>query len=142
MKTAKEILTHLLKPFENKLNQKRCLKKIISLIPRNYNKYIISYTLKGDTLYINVSHPAMRQEIFYNKHIIFSIIKTFHKANQCLDVNPKKIVTFYKYIPPTKPPKEIKFYIKEAGDFEIKAKNENIKNKFKEIKNILKGENC
>jgi hypothetical protein len=142
MKKANEILNHLLSPFNDKLNQKRCLKKIISLMPRNYNKYIISYTLKGDTLYINVSHPAMRQEIFYNKHIIFSIIKTFHKANQCLEINPKKIVTFYKYTPKPKPPKDIKFYIKEAGNFEIKTKNKNLKKKFEEIKKILKGEDC
>jgi hypothetical protein len=138
MKTAKDILNHLLNPYSEKIDEKRCLKKIIALMPRNYNKYISSTYLKGDILYINVSHPALRQEIFYNKNIIFSIIKSFHKANQCLNINPKKIVTMYKYKKDQKPNKEIKFYIKEAGEFEIKAKNEKIRKKFEEIKELLK----
>jgi hypothetical protein len=138
MKTAKDILNHLLNPYNNKLQEKRCLKKIIALMPRNYNKYIISCFLKGEILYINVSHPALRGEIFYNKNIIFSIIKTLHKANQCLNINPKKIVTIYKYKKISKPPKEIKFYLKKAGNFKIKAKKEDLRKKFEEIKNILK----
>jgi hypothetical protein len=138
MKTAKDILNHLLNPYSEKIDEKRCLKKIIALMPRNYNKYISSTYLKGDILYINVSHPALRQEIFYNKNIIFSIIKSFHKANQCLNINTKKIVTMYKYKKDQKPNKEIKFYIKEAGEFEIKAKNEKIRKKFEEIKELLK----
>jgi hypothetical protein len=137
MKTAKDILNHLLNPYSEKIDEKRCLKKIIALMPRNYNKYISSTYLKGDILYINVSHPALRQEIFYNKNIIFSIIKSFHKANQCLNINPKKIVTTYKYKKPIKLPKEIKFYIKEAGNFEIKAKKKDLKKKFEEIKNLI-----
>jgi hypothetical protein len=137
MKNVKEILNHLLNPYNDKLQEKRCLKKIISLMPRNYNKYISSTYLKGEILYINVSHPALKQEIFYNKNIIFSIIKTLHKANQCLNINPKKIVTMYKYKKIPKPPKEIKFYIKEAGNFEIKVKKEELRKKFEEIKNLI-----
>ncbi|GAX87577.1 conserved hypothetical protein [Lebetimonas natsushimae] len=137
MKTAQEILNHILNPYNNKLQEKRCLKKIIALMPRKYNKYITSCLLKGDILYINVSHPALRQEIFYNKNIIFSIIKSFHSANQCLNINPKKIVTMYKYKKIPKPPKETKFFLKEAGDFEIKAKKKDLKKKFEEIKNLI-----
>ena len=36
---------------------------------------------------------------------------------------------------------EIKFFIKKADDFEIKAKNPEIIKHFEEIKKILKGEN-
>ena len=137
MKKANEILKHLLHPFNDKLQEKRCLKKIISLLPPKYNKYITNSFIKGDILYINVSHPALRQEIFYNKNLIFSIIKTFHKAGECLSINPKKVVTNYKYQKKPLPPKFTKFYIKEAGKFEIKAKNEEIKKKFEEIKNLI-----
>jgi hypothetical protein len=35
-------------------------------------------------------------------------------------------------------PKEIKFYIKEDRNFEIKAKKKDLKKKFEEIKNLLK----
>jgi len=137
MKKANEILNHLLYPFNDKLQEHRCLKKIISLLPPKYNKYITNSFIKGDILYINVSHPALRQEIFYNKNLIFSLIKTFHQAGECLSINPKKVVTNYKYQKSPPPPKFIKFYIKESGNFEIKAKNEIIKNKFQEIKEII-----
>ena len=138
MKKADEIITHLLKPFENKVNTHRCLRKIISLMPQNYKKYITQMSYKGDVLYIKVSHPALRQEIFYKKNLIFSIIKTLHSCGMCLEINPKRIVTDYKYVKPPKPPKEIKFYLKTAKDFEIKAKDPKIIKKFEEIKEILK----
>ena len=140
MKKASEIITHILKPFENKIVIHRCLRKIISLLPQNYKKYITQISYKGEVLYIKVSHPALRQEIYYKRDLIFSIIKTLHSYNMCKDLNPKKIITDYKYQKPPKPPKEIKFYIKKADDFEIKAKNPEIIKHFEEIKKILKGE--
>jgi hypothetical protein len=138
MKKASEIITHVLKPFENKISLHRCLRKIISLMPENYKKYITQISYKGDVLYIKVSHPALRQEIFYKRNLIFSIIKTLHTYNLCNNINPKKIITDYQYKKPLKPPKEIKFYLKKANDFEIKAKNPEIIKKFEEIKKILK----
>jgi hypothetical protein len=107
-------------------------------MPQNYKKYIKKITYKGTVLYIEVSHPALRNEIFYNRDKIFSIIKQMHKLNMCKEINPVKIITSYKYTPPKKPPKEIKFYLKKAKDFEIKAKNPKIRAKFEEIKNLLK----
>jgi len=137
MKKASEIISHILSPFENKIETFRCLKKIISLMPKNYKKYITFMQYKGETLYINVTHPAIKQEIFYKRKIIFDIINLMHKNNICISINPKKIVTICKYTPPPKPPKDIKFYIKPAGKFEIKAKNEKIRKIFEEIKDVL-----
>ncbi|QCT94683.1 DUF721 domain-containing protein [Caminibacter mediatlanticus TB-2] len=139
MKKANEIISHLLSPFKEKIDTFRCLKKIIALMPQNYKKYISFMDYKGHTLYIYVSHPALRQEIFYKRKMIFDLINLMHKNNMCINLKPKKIVTFYKYSPPPKPPKDIKFYIKPAGNFEIKAKNEKIIKIFEEIKENLKG---
>ncbi len=138
MKKANEILKHLLKPFDNELNKSRCLRKIIALMPQNYKKYVKKISYKGAILYIEVSHPALKTEIFYNRDKIFLIIKQMHRLNICKNINPTKIVTLYKYTPLPKPLKEIKFYLKEVKDFEIKAKNPHIKKKFEEIKKILK----
>ena len=138
MKKANEIISHLLSPYSDKLAKERCLKKIISLLPPKYNKYITSYNLKGEILFINVSHQAIKQEPFYNKNLIFSIIKTMHSAGMCKNINPKKIITNFKYTPQPKPPTYYKFYIKPAGNFEIKAKKKEIKEKFEEIRKLLK----
>jgi hypothetical protein len=109
-------------------------------MPQNYKKYITKMSYKGETLYIEVSHPALKQEIFYKRKMIFDIIKLMHKNNMCQMISPKKIVTNQKYKPVPKPPKEIKFYVKKAGDFEIKAKSPEIVKKFEEIKNLLKND--
>jgi len=138
MKTSKEILNHILSPYQDKLSKIRCLRKIIALLPKKYNKYITSYKLKGEILFITVSHQAIKQELFYNKHLVFSIIKTFHQAGMCKEINPKKIVTDYKYTPKQKPPTSYKFYIKPAGEFIIKATDSQIKKRFEEIKSLLK----
>ena len=65
-----------------------------------------------------------------------------HSVGMCKNINPTKIITNFKYTPPPKPPKDYKFYVKVAGNFEIKAKNKEIREKFEEIKKILKETNC
>ena len=78
MKKANEIISHLFEPFNDKIQIHRCLRKIISLMPPKYKKFIISINYKGKILYIKVSHPAIRQELFYKRNEILSIIKTMH----------------------------------------------------------------
>jgi hypothetical protein len=110
-------------------------------MPANYKKYVINAEYKGDTLHIVVSHPALRQEIYYRQKIVFDIIKNMHKLGMCKCINPKNIKTHDKYSPVKKRavPKEIKFYLHDTKDFEIKAKNPQIIKKFEEIKKLLKG---
>jgi len=137
MKKASEIISHILKPFDDKVQKQRCLKKIISLMPPKYKKFISSLNYKGEILYINVTHPAIRQELFYKRGEIFSIIKTMHDHEICKNIKVSKIITNYKYTPISKPPKKIKFYLKTAKDFENRAKNPEIRKLFDEIKEIL-----
>ena len=110
-------------------------------MPPKYKKYISSINHKGEVLYIKVSHPAIRQELFYKRNEIFYIIKTMHNHGICKEIKVSKIVTDYKYIPPPKPPKEIKFYLKSAKDFKNRAKNPEIRKIFDEIKEILNAKN-
>ncbi len=137
MKKASEIINHILKPFENQIGKHRCLRKIISLMPANYKKYISKMNYKGEVLYIEVTHPALKQEIFYKRKMIFDLIKMMHTAGICKSINPSKIVTNHRYKPLPKPPKEIKFFMKKAGEFEIRAKNPEIRKKFEEIKKLF-----
>jgi len=141
MKKASEIISHIFEPFSDKIQKHRCLKKIISLMPPKYKKFILSVNHKGEVLYIRVSHPAIRQELFYKRNEILTIIKTMHNHGICKEIKVSKIVTDYKYSPPPKPPKEIKFYLKEAKDFQNRAKTPEIKRKFEEIKEILSARN-
>ena len=125
-------------PFKDKMDIHRCLEKIISLMPPKYKKFITSIQYKGEVLYIRVSHQAIKQELYYKKDEIFSIIKMMRKHGICQNINPKKLYTDYKYTPPPKPPKEIKFYIQNPKDFENRAKNPEIRKLFEELRNIYK----
>jgi len=138
MKKSDEIIAHILKPFNEKIQIHRCLKKIISLMPKNYQNFIQSIYYKNQALHIYVTHPAIKQEIFYNRKIIFSIIKTMHNHNICKEIDVKNIYTHYRYKKTPPPPKEIKLFLKEAKDFEIKSKNEEIKKIFEEIREIIR----
>ncbi|WP_457560608.1 hypothetical protein [Caminibacter sp.] len=109
-------------------------------MPQNYKKYILKMSYRGEVLYIEVTHPAIKQEIFYKRKMIFEIIKLMHKSGICSEINPKKIITNHRYKPLPKPPKEVKFFIKKAGEFEIKAKTPEIAKKFEEIKKLLKND--
>ena len=123
-------------PFKDKIDIHRCLGKIISLMPPKYKKFITSIQYKGEILYIRVSHQAMRQELYYKKNEIFSIIKMMHKHGICKSINPKKLYTDYRYTPPPKPPKEIKFYLKNPKNFKNQAKSPEIKKLFEELREI------
>ena len=138
MKKSNEIISHILRPFKNKMDIQRCLRKIISLMPPKYKKFITSIKYKGEVLYIRVSHQALKQELYYKKDEIFSIIKIMHKHGICQNIKPTKLYTNYKYTPLPKPPKEIKFYIKNPKNFENKAKNPEIKKLFEELREIYK----
>ena len=141
MKKASEIINHILEPFNEKIQIHRCLKKIISLMPPKYKKFIMYMSYKGGILYIKVSHPAIRQELFYKRNEILSIIKTMHNHGICKDIKVSKIITDFKYSPPLKTFKEVKFYLKNAKDFENRAKNPKIKQIFDEIKEIINDSN-
>jgi len=124
-------------PFKDKMDIHRCLGKIISLMPPKYKKFITSIKYKGEVLYIRVSHPAIRQELYYKKDEIFSIIKMMHNHGICKEIKPKKLYTDYQY-KKIEIPKEIKFYVQNAKHFENKAKNPEIKKLFEELRGCFK----
>ena len=123
-------------PFKDKMDIHRCLAKIISLMPPKYKKFITSIKYKGEVLYIRVSHPAIKQELFYKRNEIFAIIKMMHNHGICQNINPKKLYTDYKYTPPPPPPKNIKFYIRIPKNFENRAKNPEIRKLFEDLREI------
>ncbi|MEO1958062.1 MAG: DciA family protein [Nautiliaceae bacterium] len=160
MRKADKILNHLLKPFSKDLQKARCLRQIISLLPKNYKKFVSKGAIKNNTLFLEVTHPAIRKEIYFNQQTIKYIINTLKlyrlkvklsppikgiqiiKVIQppCKGIEIKMIKTFYKYKPLKKEIiKTITFPQKSAkGEFKIKAKNPKITKKFEEIKTILK----
>lgn len=139
MEKIDKLLNHLNLP-KDKLNQHRCLKRIISLLPVKYKNFITTYTYKNNILTLFVKHPAIKQELFYNQKLIKEILEIMHSQNQCTEIKIDKIFTQYKYVkkPKIEKKKELKFYTHKVKDFEIKSKDPLIIKYFEEIKKNLK----
>ncbi len=141
MKKANQIINHLFKPLSPRLNKYRCLKKIISLLPENYNKYISYVNLKGDTLIIGVSHSAMQKIIYYNQDTIFFIKESLKENNECKDVEFTKIRTFFKYKKLNKKEKKIPNYLLKKPKGTFKNQSSKFKDIFEEIREIINDRN-
>ena len=143
MKNIKEILKHLPLPYE-KIKIQKCLKAITKGLPKKYDKYILYIYLKGDTLYFVTKHQAINFELYQKLDDIKMMLKLIQiKMNRCKSVKINKIKAFTSNTPKkpqnNKKIENIKFYKQELkGDFINLAKNEKIKNKFEEIRKIIK----
>lgn len=131
-------------PYKFILTRHRCLNLLISLLPPIYHKYINFSYLKGNTLFIVTTHQGINRELLFKLKMVQSILDIIQTQKKiCLDIKIEKLVTFTDNAPIKRPTtsKIIKFYIKNVKDFENKATNPTIKEKFEEIKEILKQRN-
>jgi len=97
--------------------------------------------MKETTLFIITTHQGINRELFFKLDMIKSLLKLIQtKKEICLDIKIETLRTFTDNSPIKQPnhSKIIKFYIKNVKDFENKAKNPIIKQKFEEIKEILR----
>ncbi len=100
--------------------------------------------MKGNTLFIITTHQGINRELLFKLKMVQSILDIIQTQKKiCLDIKIEKLVTFTDNAPIKRPTtsKIIKFYIKNVKDFENKATNPTIKEKFEEIKEILKQRN-
>jgi hypothetical protein len=141
MKNVKEILKHTPLPY-NKIKIQRCLKLVTSCLPIHLKNSISYMYLKNETLYFATKHPAINFELYQKLTDIKMMLKAIQLKKRCLSIkitNIKAYTLHTKEKPLSKIPDNIKFYIKEIkGDFENKAKNKKIYQKFEEIREIIK----
>ena len=144
MKNIKEILKHTPLPYD-KIKTQRSLKIITSNIPIHINNKIYLMYLKGETLHFATKHPAINFELYQKLADIKMILKAIQSKKRCLSIkitNIKAYTTYKKEKIPSKTPTNIKFYIQKLnGNFENKAKNKKIIQKFEEIREIIKNKN-
>jgi hypothetical protein len=144
MKNIKDILKHTPLPYD-KIKMQRCFKLVTSGLPIHLKNNISFIYLKGETLHFVTKHPAINFELYQKLADIKMILRAIQLKKRCLSIritNIKAYTIYKKEKTPTKIPNDIKFYIqKPTTNFENRAKNKKIKEKFEEIREIIKNKN-
>jgi len=146
MKKVSMILSHLTnQPQFKVLKQESCYKKYLSLLGVKWQKAIAFIYIKENTLFIAVTHPGFKMELNYNKDLLKSLlIQMASLDTECKMMKADKVVIFHsRYRSIVKEtPKEsttVPYYNELASsEFVIENQDEELKEKFEQIKEQIK----
>jgi len=147
MKTAKSIITHLKRhPRNIKVLEIACYEKVKSMLPSHLQSAILFMYKKNQTLYFVLNHPGMKMEFHYKLILIKTLLNKLKSLDEnCKDLDILEVKSFVSNKIPPKVEEEKKiqrFYREKAiGTFENRAKNEEIKALFEEIRTLLTDKN-
>ncbi len=143
MKSSNEIIAHIIKsPQNKKILQKRCFEKLKNLLPPHLKNAILFMYIKNQTLFFVLNHPGMKMEFNYKHNLIKDLLNKIKEIDKdCKDIEIKNIKSFVSNL--IEPKKDsyisnIKYKERAKGDFEILAKDEKLKDIFKQIRDIIK----
>jgi len=145
MKKASIILSHLAqRPQFRYLKQGGCYKKYISLLSTKWQKAIAFVYIRENTLFVALTHPGFKMELNYNKDLLISLLKQLSTFDEkCKILSADKVVIFSSKYKSVKKEKEqistVPYYSELATEnFEIKSEDRELKEKFKQIKKVIK----
>ena len=145
MKKVSTILSHLSNlPQFKVLKRESCHKKYISLLGAKWQKAIAFIYIKENTLFVAVTHPGFKMELNYNKDLLKSLLTQLSSLDPaCKMMKADKIVIFHsKYRSIAKESIEestIPYYNElSSSKFIIENQDEDIKNKFEDIKEQIR----
>ena len=145
MKTANQIISHLKsKPYLKNLQHVDCYNKLLSLLPKSIREFTRFIYQKNDTLFFVLEHPGIKMEFNYKSNLIKSILnKLIEIDNECNFMKSNQIKAFVtnkntlKEISDSKNHK-LQYAERAMGEFEISAKNEEIREVLCRIKLSIK----
>ncbi len=144
MKSSENIIAHLTgKPRFQKISQKRCFEKLISLLPPQLARAVMFTYVKNQTLFFVLNHPGLKMEFNYKINLIKSLLKKIKDIDQnCknIDVTDVKAFVSNKITLEEKPPPSPTWRYKERayGRFYNFASDEKLKDLFNQIKAQIK----
>lgn len=146
MKKAQTIISHLLnKPTFQNAVKAECLDKLISTLPDNITKYISFCYIKNDNLFIAVTHPGIKMELYYKCNLLKSILTVLKKEQskcQSLHFSDIKIFVSDKNVKKEDESTIPRYYEHADANFKNLAQDEELKEKFEQIrKEIINNKN-
>jgi len=145
MKSSEKIISHITgKPLFQKIGQKKCFAKVISLLPPQLAKAVMFTYVKNRTLFFVLNHPGLKMEFNYKITLIKSLLKKIKDIDpDCKNIDitdVKAFVTNKIDFNPPPPPPESKFTYKEraSGRFYNFATDPKLKALFQQIKEEIR----
>ena len=143
MKRANEILNKVKSnPYFKSVHKYSCFNKLLSSLPPRFQDAIAFFYIKNGTLFGGLSHPGYKMELNYNKDLIKSLLsqiatydKDCKKVFEGIDDVQFFVSKFYQQKDLKLDLNTIPFYQElSSGKFDIKVKNEKLKEIFLKIK--------
>ena len=139
MKNINVIIDHLItNPLYSRLKYQKCFALIKKSLPEPLQKGILFMYVKNDTLFFALKHPAFKMEFDYKLSLIKTLLSSLPPLQTaCKTYNIKRIKTFVSKFTTqseTKIDTVPRYKERAVGLFEIKAQNDDIKEKFEIIK--------
>ncbi len=144
MKSSQNIISHLTgKPRFQKISQKKCFAKLISLLPPQLGRAVMFTYVKNKTLFFVLNHPGLKMEFHYKINLIKSLLNKIKDIDKnCRDIEVTNIKAFVsnkidtQQMPP--PPSTFTYKERAKGRFYNFATNEQLKELFNQIKTQIK----
>ena len=144
MKSSEKIISHITgKPLFQKIGQKKCFARVISLLPPHLAKAVMFTYVKNRTLFFVLNHPGLKMEFNYKINLIKSLLKKIKDIDpECKNMDIVDVKAFVtnkiNFTPP--PPPESKFTYQEraTGRFYNFATDPKLKQLFQEIKEEIR----
>jgi hypothetical protein len=138
MKKAETIISHLLdKPTFQNAKKAYCFNKLIAALPKNLTQYIAFCYVKNDILFLAITHPGVKMELYYKSNLLKTILTLLQKSEpQCNFIQFNQIKIFVTNKSREKPQEDTVPRYREHGngEFENLAKSEDIQMHFEAIR--------
>jgi hypothetical protein len=139
MKNINVVLNHLVtNPLYSRLKHQKCFALIKKSLPKPLQRGILFMYVKNNTLFFALKHPAYKMEFDYKLSLIKTLLSSLPPLQTaCKTYEIKRIKTFVSKFttePEDKKDSVPRYREGSTGAFEIKAKDDDIKEKFETIK--------
>jgi len=145
MKNISQIISYLTsKPQFKNIAQRRCIMRVIKLLPPHLRDAVLFTYIKNRTLFIVLNHPGMKMEFNYKINLIKDLLNKVKNIElSCKDIEVSQIKLFVS----NKKPKIEELYIpleykeRSNGKFDIECENSSLKEVFIKIQESIKSRN-
>ncbi len=143
MKSSETIIAHLIKkPHIHKVAQKRCIHRLLGLLPPTMAKSVAFFYVKNETLFFVLNHPGMKMEFNYKLNLIKTLLNKIKDIeSDCEEMKIRHIKTFVtNRLPETSAPAPSTpgYEERAKGVFENYATDEELRALFEDIKKVIK----
>lgn len=142
MKKAESIISHLFdQPTFKNITRAKCLDLLLThALPERLRKFIAFSYLRNDILFIAITHPGLKMELYYKRNLLKNVLTMLQKSSPKCEIIKFSDIRIFITKQAGKPTAEdtVPRYTEHAsGEFENLARDESVQQKFETIREII-----